>query len=132
MPCPQNGTGVLEGLKEPPSTLLVPQSRFGDKPLKFQVVGPQRRDRGPTRGKDGATQRIDPFSGPQTFSCVLTNASCRYIGAVDEAEEAPPERREGGGEAEPRAVARRARGGAHLGQGQGEGQLVVVTGTTVW
>ena len=34
--CPQNGTEVLYGL-----TLLEPQSRFGDKPLKFRVVCPK-------------------------------------------------------------------------------------------
>ena len=32
-------------------TPLKPQSRFGDKPLKFQVVCPQKRDCGPKRVK---------------------------------------------------------------------------------
>ena len=44
------------------------------------------------------------------------------VGSVDEAEEAPYERREGGGEAKPCAIAKRARGGAYPGEGQGEGR----------
>ena len=83
MICPQNGTAVLKGLNcspiretnylelwwlvpqtEKQFALLELQSRFGDAPVKFQVVYPKlspKRDCSPKRVKDPDEEYIPGF-----------------------------------------------------------------------